>query len=279
MNQNKLIVIILLLSLGLYGCTPEFRKVNEVNHTINETVPELENGLENNHVDKKGEIDESSSDEEITESFIIDIGDGIHTFKVMMEAQPFEFEEDEENLFFDSILEVSVYDINDLSSPVQITEDKTNGSIFRDYEIVDANFDGYMDFSYLYSRGNANYICVFWIWDPETKAFKTSDELNEISMPQFDPDLEVVSGFWRDSAASNESRYYKYIGGKLTCVRIMEMGYPDDNDNQILSVQDYRNGHLVEVFHEKALLKGEEGFTGEVYDKFFLWHDLNYCGE
>jgi len=79
------------------------------------------------------------------ESFTIDIGDGKHSFKVIMEARP--FEEGENDEFYDSVLNISIYDVNDMSSPVQVIEDKTLDSLFKDYETVDANFDGYMDFA------------------------------------------------------------------------------------------------------------------------------------
>ena len=93
----------------------------------------------------------------IEDSFDIDIGDGIHFYTVLMRATPLEEEtEDEMTLFFDSNLEILVYDIKDLSTPLQTFSEYTSGSLFKDNEVLDANFDGYNDFSYVLYRGNCN---------------------------------------------------------------------------------------------------------------------------
>ncbi len=276
MKVKKLVIVIMLLCLGLLGCTANQGKdVKEPNNKIEEPKKENSNNSGNEKAESNEEQNEPKSSEDAKELFTIDIGDGKHSFKVVMEAKP--FEEGEEEEFFDSTLNISIYDINDLSSPMQVIEDKTLDSLFKDYQIVDANFDGYKDFCYVQSRGNANYYCRFWIWDPKSGKFTESPDLDEISMPEFDKDSKVVKGYWRSSAAANETRYYRYIDGKLTCVRYLEMGDPDDEGMQTLIVEDYVDGKLVEVFREKALLTEE--YEGEVYDRFFKWMDLNYHGE
>ncbi|GAE89979.1 XAC2610-related protein [Acetivibrio straminisolvens] len=276
MKAKRLAIVIMLLCLGLLGCTTNGGKdVTERNNKIEEPKTDDGSNSEKEKTENKADQNEIETSEDTKESFTIDIGDGKHSFKVVMEAKP--FEDGEEGEFFDSALNISIYDINDLSSPVQVIEDKTLDSLFKDYEIVDANFDGYKDFCYVHIRGNANYYCRFWIWDPKSGKFMESPDLSEISMPQFDNDLKVVKGYWRSSAAANETRYYKYIDGKLTCVRYLEMGNPDGEGMQTLIVEDYVEGKLVEVFREKALLTEE--YEGEVYDRFFKWLDLNYHGE
>jgi hypothetical protein len=276
MNAKWVEIVIMLLCLGLVGGTAGYKdETIEGNNEATETRTKYDNNLENKKVEKKTGQHELESSEYMKESFIIDIGDGKHSFKVIMEARP--FGESEESEVYDSILNISIYDINDLSLPVQIINRETNGSIFKDYEVVDANFDGYMDFYYVDNRGNANYYCNFWIWNPESERFMISSDFGEISMPQFDNDLKVVGGYWRGSAVSNETRYYRYINGKLTCIRYMEMGYPDSEGMQALLVEDYIDGKLVEVFREKTLLT--TSFSDKVYDSFFLWLDLEYHGE
>lgn len=277
MKVKRLAIVIMFLCLTLFGgCTTEQKKEGaDPNNKIEDAKKEDSNSSESEKTENKTDQNELESSEDLKESFTIDIGDGKHSFKVVMEARPFEAGEEAE--FFDSTLNISIYDINDLSSPVQVIEEQTFDSLFKDYEIVDANFDGYMDFCYVYNRGNANYYCKFWIWDPESKSFTESPDLGEVSMPQFNNDLKVVKGYWRSSAASNETRYYKYIDGKLTCVRYLEMGDPDSEGMQTLRVEDYVDGKSVEVFREKALLTTD--YEGEVYDRFFLWLDINYHGE
>ncbi|WP_105616461.1 XAC2610-related protein [Vallitalea okinawensis] len=147
--------------------------------------------------------------------------------------------------------------------------------------IVDANFDGNLDFYYIDNRGNANYYCRFWIWDIQTESFVESYELNELSIPQFYEETKIVSAFWRDSAVSSETRYYKYIDSKLTSIRYFDIGYPFENEYgehlHTLRVEDFIDGELVEVFNKDTLVTEE--FSGEIYDEFFRWWDLNYYGE
>ena len=276
MNIKKLAIVIIFLCFGLLGCTANQKKeIPEPNNKIEKPKTENGNSSENEKTeDKTSQNDGKPTSEDMKESFTIDIGDGKHSFKVIMEARP--FEEGENDEFYDSVLNISIYDVNDMSSPVQVIEDKTLDSLFKDYETVDANFDGYMDFCYVYNRGMANYYCKFWIQNPSSERFEESPGLSEISIPQFDNNSKVVKGYWRSSAAANETRYYKYIDGKLTCVRYLEMGDPDSEGMQTLVVKDYIDGELVEVFREKTLLT--EDYKGEVYDRFFKWMDLNYHG-
>ena len=55
------------------------------------------------------------------------------------------------------------------------------------------------------------------------------------------------------------------------------MGYPNQDGIQLLRVEDYVDGKLVEVFAKEAQLDEEHGgFYGAVYNEFFKWMDIKY---
>ena len=203
--------------------------------------------------------------------FDLDVGDNKHSFIISMET--FSIVE-LENDFTDRGLKITVSDGINEDTPYQVIEDYTYGALFQDYTVDDVNFDGYFDFYYVAIRGNANIYYTFWVWSPATEMFMKADEFDKISLPSFDSEAKVIRGFDRSSAASNTQTFYKYIDGILTCIRVMDMGYPDENNCQQLTVQDYIDGRLVEVFNKKTILLNN--FSGEIYDEFFKWKDLNY---
>jgi len=108
----------------MLGCTANQKKeIPEPNNKIEKPKTENGNSSENEKTeDKTSQNDGKPTSEDMKESFTIDIGDGKHSFKVIMEARP--FEEGENDEFYDSVLNISIYDVNDMSSPVQVIEDK-----------------------------------------------------------------------------------------------------------------------------------------------------------
>lgn len=205
-------------------------------------------------------------------NFKLNVGDNKHSFVAFMKATPIMYNET-----YNSKLKISIYELNNNSSPYQIIDDYTNGTLFKDYKIDDVNFDGYLDFYYADFRGNVNSFYHFWLWNPKTETYVKSEELNNISLPAFKQNTKIVSGYNRSSAVSNTRTFYKYINEVLTCVRILDMGYPDENNLQLLTVQDYVDGKLVKVFTEKPVLPNDN-YEGKAYDEFFKWLDLNYHG-
>lgn len=209
--------------------------------------------------------------------FIIDIGDDKHKFIVTMKAKP--FEEGHEDILFDSELVISIYDINDLTTPVQELVNQTERNSFLTNEILDANFDGYSDFGYVAFRGARNAYSNYFLWDNDEMRFVFSERLSELSLPSFDSDLEIVSEF-NKSGSESFTCYYRFYDDNLICVRALYMDNSEEEGIQILRVEDYRQGELVEVFSKKASLENsEDALIGEVFDEFFLWENLNYSGE
>lgn len=186
---------------------------------------------------------------------------------------------DHESSDWDSFrLDFSVFEGQNRLKPIQTFQREGTYLSFRDFDVVDANFDGFLDFSCTHHRGSANYFCDFYIWSPKENGFVYYPELSEVSMPHCDPETEIVSGYWRGSVASNYSAYFCWENGELVLLRSMEMGYPkDDWSVQTLTVMDRVNGKLKKVFQRDVFLN--ENYEGSDYDEFFAWSDLGYHGE
>lgn len=219
------------------------------------------------------EVSQDTTRDEDSISFKLDVGDDKHYFTISMRAVPIC---DNDSEFYDRDLNITVSDVTNAGTTYQVIKDYTFGTLFQDYIVEDVNFDGFSDFYYVASRGNANIYYSFWVCSTKTETFISADELADISLSSFDSEAKVIQGFCRSSAASNMQTFYKYIEEILTCVRILDMGYPDENSKQQLTVQDYVDGKLVEVFNKKTILSNE--FSGEIYNEFFKWEDLNYHG-
>lgn len=169
----------------------------------------------------------------------------------------------------------SVWKSGDLENPIQTMEAESFG-LFRQSNIVDANFDGYMDFSYIYSRGNQPIYGYYWIWDEENGLFENEPEFNTISDPSFDEETEIISGYAYSSVASGTHSYYRWEDGKLICVRQVEVCYPEEDwTSQQLVVRDRINGKLTEVYRETF---GSPNESERIYEEAEKWQDLNYHG-
>jgi len=206
--------------------------------------------------------------------FEMDIGDGINSFFITMQGLEVKTGS---NIFTEIPLIISIYKTNDRLNVYQTIETYTVGSLFKDLTIGDFNFDGYCDFYFVRLRGNANYVCNFWLWDRVTQKFVFNEDLGEISMPSFDSETKTVSGFWRNSATDYIIAHYKYIGDVLVCVRKLEQSYLSEDNNLLLVVFDYRNGELVEVSHTKHNF--DDGEDSEALINFYKWDNPLYFGE
>ncbi len=233
----------------------------------------------NNSNEREDSIPEGMGEEINREVFTMDVTGSKDLYTV--EMIEYRLDTIDEETGEDSHIIVHIYAGETQTKPIQTFDHPIYSGIFGDYDTVDANFDGYQDFYYVSERGNINYTCKFFLWDGEKKEFVEATVLNDISMPKFDAERKVIEGYWHDSAASNETKYYQYIDGAFICIRSMNMGYPTFNEdgtaNQQLIVKDYDDGQLVTVFDEQTLL--DDAFEGPVYDAFFKWKDIDYTGK
>jgi len=242
--------------LDSIGITPQFifdaEKYDEV---LRQAFPERWN-----------EVFDNESHDELYFEFEIDIGDGVSSFFVTIHSL-------ENESHSESPLTISVYIANDRVSAHQTIETNTLGSLFHSVIVDDFNFDGYNDFSVLRSRGNANYFRDFWLWDNSAQKFAFNEDLSKISMPTFDSETKIVSGYERHNAAEFTATHYKYIDNILVCIRILEQSYQSNDNSLLLFVLDYQNGELVEAFRSKHDL--DNIGDSELYDAFNKWNDLS----
>ena len=149
----------------------------------------------------------------------------------------------------------SVWTASDLINPLQsmTAEDVT---CFKWKDVRDANFDGHMDFGYMYAMGNQPAYYHYWIWDEGQGLFVAEPEFDQISWPQFDEETGVISGWARSSCCSGTETYHCWENDKLVCFRKVEYTYPDENFHQEKVVYERINGELVEVSREPYEMKG-----------------------
>jgi hypothetical protein len=178
----------------------------------------------------------------------------------------------------DEAIKISVWKSLDTSEPMQTMvkyverfhyEDGVQGN----YEILDANFDGYMDFAWLCHSGNQPRYYYLWIWNEEEQKFVEEPVYNEISCPVMDADGQIILGWSRNSAADDgDSTFYRWIDRKLTCVRKISVWQEFGAEHFIMTVEDNMNGEMVEVY------RGE--FKEYEFDaEREKWSDLNYYEE
>ena len=110
------------------------------------------------------------------DAFLVDTGGELGTLLVTAEL-------DEETPTEDcrATIQFTVWDPYSMDEPLQTLTAGTD--IFLDWSIIDANFDGYMDFACTYLRGNQPYYDHLWIWNEYDKRFDSIPEYDNISVP------------------------------------------------------------------------------------------------
>lgn len=148
------------------------------------------------------------------------------------------------------------------------------------HHVVDANFDGFQDFGYLFFLGNQPNYCHYWLWDEEYRQFKYCAPLSEISQAVFDPERQVVTGWARSSGAGDGvTTFHRWEDGELVCVRRVESLSPWEEPS-VVCVQDRIDGELQQVYHEEFPWFGEELEGQEAWRQAqHKWFDLDYHGE
>ena len=145
---------------------------------------------------------------------------------------------------------------------------------------VDVNFDGCMDFEYGSWIAASSGGSVYYVWDKEAEQFvRDPYGLEDLAMPSFDQERQVIET-WNHSGASYTIEFYRYLDGKLTCVRRLrnQDNYSDDF-TATLTVEDYdeKTGTLKEVYREENAKIG--GVTYASTEEFQRWENPDYPGE
>lgn len=168
----------------------------------------------------------------------------------------------------------SVWAADNLEKPIQTMAAEWVGS-FHWHDVIDANFDGYMDFGYMYAMGNQPAYYHYWIWDEEQGLFAAEPEFDQISWPQFDEETGVISGYARGgfAGAAGTHTFHQWIDGKLVCIRkITTFPYGADTLNEIrLTVEEPVEGTLTEIYRHETDI-------GTAFGEVEKWRDLDYHG-
>ena len=177
---------------------------------------------------------------------------------------------------FYATVQFTVWNPNYMDEPLQILIADTN--IFLDWSVIDANFDGYMDFSCTYLRGIQPYYDHLWIWNEKHKKFESVPEYDEISTPSLDEETKTIYGFNRSSIAGDGiTTFHRWEDGKLVCVRQIE-SYVSWKTTTIF-VKDRIDGELQQIYYKEFPWSDEEPEKQGWRQAAHIWSDLNYHGE
>jgi hypothetical protein len=148
-----------------------------------------------------------------------------------------------------SISEIRLYK-NDRLMQTLPTDSQGTCSMFLP-EIVDINFDGYPDLmlaSMLPAQANIPY--DYWIYDPaQGKMVSASDEMGDVTSPDFDPVNKIISVSWTASCCDSGVTTYKWERKHLVQVDTASSYFQPEMINGTLAICDIepayqRNGRI-----------------------------------
>lgn len=252
---KKLLQVFLLVFVGGVLCSCQ------TNDDLSEQSTKIEKSPQ--QLLKEQPIDDSH------DAFLVDTGGKLGTLLITAELGEPEHEDD---IWVDVIF--SVWNPKKMEQTMQTFSKKvTEGVTPEFHNVVDANFDGFQDFGYLYSLGNQPNYWHYWLWDEEQAQFIYCESLTDISAPQFDTEKKVVTGWARDGASNGEYTIYRWNDGKLSLARTIEFDGPTKYGMSIGTVKDLIGGKMVEIYRTEWDWKEE---TRQLDSK---WYDLDYHGE
>lgn len=169
----------------------------------------------------------------------------------------------------------SVWSTDDLTTPIQQMEAEAY-QVFHGHDVVDANFDGYTDFSYIYSWGTGGEFRHYYLWNETAGQFVSVPELTEYGHVGFDAETETVVGYVKSGFAGLDGweDILRWENGSLVCCRRINRNpclNADDTITVEITVSDHINGELTEVFFVKSN-------EVDCWDEIMKWEDLNYHG-
>ncbi|MCI8304668.1 MAG: hypothetical protein HFF52_08580 [Lawsonibacter sp.] len=222
------------------------------------------------------ELLEEQTIDDTHDAFLVDTGGRLGALLVTVERG----EENSEGELGGYFVTISVWDPQNMEKPIQTMESELEYAAFKHHDVVDANFDGYQDFGYMWFIGNQPTYWDYWIWNEETGQFVSEPEFRSISSPVFDAETKEIHGWARESgAADGVNTIHKWVDGELVCVRRIEVRKTDSSDGPfdlafVLIVQDRIDGELTEVFRTEF-----PAGSGGYFEERSKWEDLDYHGE
>ena len=165
----------------------------------------------------------------------------------------------------------TVWNPAEMEQPIQtFTEEFMMGVAPEFHDVVDANFDSFQDFGYLFHAGNQPNYWRYWLWNENQAQFMYYAPLIEVSQPVFDAECQIVKGWARSSAASGTHSFYCWMDGELVLVREIDLDF-----TKMIVVKDLLDGQMAEVYREEWVEKDED----DVLDVLHKWNNLDYHGE
>lgn len=116
----------------------------------------------------------------------------------------------------------------------------------RALEIVDANFDGKLDFSIDGDDGGAgpNYTTNFFLFNPKTRYFEYNEELSNLSQISINAKSRTISSGVRGGCCYHSDSKWRYIQGNLTEIMRFEQEYMSEQNWVKESTCRYSEGKL-----------------------------------
>ena len=262
--MKRKLSLLLLCALLLAGCQESGGEVSPVLSLPPEPAPQPKTAQE---------LLEEQTIDDTHDAFLVDTGGRIGTLLVTTELVP--YEEPGELLYY---LHLSVWDPSSPEEPVQIQEIDWETVHYGEHQVVDVNFDGYSDFTYLYARGIQVELYHCMLWDEEQGLFVELPVYAEIPSPYVDPATETITGWSRSSGAGDGTTpVYQWVDGELVCVRKIET-FPKDwrdyDSPYVLTVEERIDGELTEIYRVEF-----PADSGGYITEQMKWGNLDYHGE
>lgn len=206
--------------------------------------------------------------DETHDAFEVDTGGKLGTVLVTVEIAELEH-----------LYRFAVWAQDDTETPIQKMEVEGSCSgMFRDYAVIDANFDGYMDFRYQRSWGTGGFFFYYWVWAEEKQQFTAVPQLTEYGGDVvFNAETETILAHesMKDYVGfENCEDIYIWENGSPICVRKIRW-FPrfetEDTFVNTITVFDCVSGTLTEVYSTQST---EDDF----WDELEPWYDLDYHG-
>lgn len=218
------------------------------------------------------------------DAFLVETGGKLGTLLVTAEKGERGSEPNPEWELWEFPVHFFVWNPQDMDKPVQTMAVLVDDLAFGHHEVVDANFDGYMDFSCLYLMGNGASSSFLWVWDEGIGQFVEVPEYREISFPRCNPETEVIDGFARSSGAGDGvTTFHRWEDGELVCIRRIELWWEPDEEIMTeeettvhpmhITVEDRIDRELTQVY--STILDPGEDYLSERAK----WENLDYHGE
>lgn len=204
------------------------------------------------------------------DTYEIDVGDGEHVFRLEAVSAGLWANE------FCRDLTLSLYE-GDNWKPTQVIEADVGEwpQHFALY-VEDIDFDGDMDFYYLYSQGIHNQYFSFYIWDEAGEQFvKEPYGLNGLVNARVDGERRLIMA-GSHGGYYDGTDFYRYNENKeLKLIRSCSYSGPGYGETTYwMSVSEEKDGVWQEVFR----IEREEEWPAEDWDEYIRWHDLDYHG-